>query len=29
MAELSGGRQPFSQPVEAAFDHLAVAVVAE
>jgi hypothetical protein len=29
MAELSGGCQPFTQPVEAAFDHLAVAVVAE
>jgi hypothetical protein len=29
MVELSGGCQPFAQPVEAAFDHLAVAVVAE
>jgi hypothetical protein len=29
MAQFSGGRQPFTQPVEAAFDHLAVAVVAE
>ena len=29
MAELSGGRQAFAQPVEAAFDHLAVAAVAE
>jgi hypothetical protein len=29
MAELSGGCQAFAQPVEAAFDHLAVAVVAE
>jgi hypothetical protein len=28
-AELLGGCQPFAQPVEAAFDHLAVAVVAE
>jgi hypothetical protein len=29
MAELSGGYLAFAQPVEAAFDHLAVAVVAE
>ena len=29
MAEFSGGCQPFTQPIKAAFDHLAVAVVAE
>jgi hypothetical protein len=29
MAKLSAGCQPLAQPVETAFDHLAVTVIAE